>query len=60
MLQTTINNIPNLSEHYIYFNDDIFIGKVFRILIFLQKTEAQFQIYVQRLKKCLFPEKKII
>ena len=26
-IETTICNIPNLSEHYIYFNDDIFLGK---------------------------------
>jgi hypothetical protein len=26
-IETTICNIPNLSEHYIYFCDDIFIGK---------------------------------
>jgi hypothetical protein len=26
-IETTIINIPNLSEHYIYFCDDIFLGK---------------------------------
>jgi hypothetical protein len=26
-IETTITNIPNLSEHYIYFCDDIFIGR---------------------------------
>jgi hypothetical protein len=26
-IETTLCNIPNLSEHYIYFNDDIFLGK---------------------------------
>jgi len=26
-IETTICNIPNLSEHYIYFNDDVFLGK---------------------------------
>lgn len=26
-IETTIHNIPNLSEHYIYFNDDFFVGK---------------------------------
>lgn len=26
-IETTLCNIPNLSEHYIYFNDDVFIGK---------------------------------
>uniref|UniRef100_A0A6C0D9K4 Stealth protein CR2 conserved region 2 domain-containing protein n=1 Tax=viral metagenome TaxID=1070528 RepID=A0A6C0D9K4_9ZZZZ len=25
-IETTIANIPNLSEHYIYFNDDVFLG----------------------------------
>ena len=26
-IESTLCNIPNLSEHYIYFNDDVFIGK---------------------------------
>ena len=26
-IETTISNIPELSEHYIYFNDDFFLGK---------------------------------
>ena len=26
-IETTLCNIPNLSEHYIYFNDDFFLGK---------------------------------
>jgi len=26
-IETTVANIPGLSEHYIYFNDDIFLGR---------------------------------
>lgn len=25
-IETTLHNIPNLSEHFIYFNDDVFLG----------------------------------
>ena len=26
-IETTLSNIPNLSEHFIYFNDDVFLGR---------------------------------
>lgn len=26
-IETTLHNIPNLSEHFIFFNDDFFVGK---------------------------------
>tara|TARA_B100001094_G_C18129955_1_gene771670 strand:+ start:291 stop:572 length:282 start_codon:yes stop_codon:yes gene_type:complete len=26
-IETTIHNLPNLSEHFIYFNDDVLIGR---------------------------------
>ena len=33
-IETTLHNIPNLSEHFIYFNDDFFIGKPLSYLDF--------------------------
>jgi hypothetical protein len=28
VIETTIHTIPNLTEHFIYFNDDLFLGKL--------------------------------
>jgi hypothetical protein len=36
-IETTITRIPNLSEHYIYFCDDIFLGKPLKYTDFFTK-----------------------
>ena len=37
-IETTLHNIPNLSEHFIYFNDDFFIGKTLPFTFFFTLT----------------------
>ena len=35
VIEANLHKIPNLSEHFIYFNDDVFVAKLYRRAIFL-------------------------
>lgn len=37
-IETVLHNIPNLSEHFLYFNDDIFLGRYINYTEFFTKN----------------------
>jgi hypothetical protein len=53
-IETTLCNIPNLSEHYIYFNDDFFIGKPINYTYFFTPDgKAKIMIHALQSKRTL-------
>jgi hypothetical protein len=50
-IETTINNIPELSEHFIYFNDDFYIGKPVSYKDFFTEN-GKMIIYYKQLDNC--------
>lgn len=61
-IETTINNIPNLSEHFIYFNDDFFIGRPVKYTDFFT-NDGKIVVYYRQVTNCgamQKPGKKIV
>lgn len=54
-LETKLHKIPNLSEHYLYFNDDFFLGRKCTPHDFVQKNKPC--IYVEK-RNTLITQKK--
>ena len=51
-IETTLINIPGLSEHFIYFNDDVFLGKNVSYLDFFNKDGSKIIIDDKRIENC--------
>ena len=51
-IETTIINIPDLSEHFIYFNDDVFLGKNVSYLNFFNKDGSKIIVDDKRIENC--------
>jgi hypothetical protein len=51
-IETTIINIPGLSEHFIYFNDDVFLGNNVSYLNFFNKDGSKIIVDDKRIENC--------
>ena len=51
-IETTMVNIPGLSEHFIYFNDDVYLGNYVSYLDFFNKDGSKIIVDDLPLNKC--------
>jgi len=51
-IETTLINIPNLSEHFIYFNDDVFLGNYVDYTDFFSEDGEKMIVNSKLIKKC--------
>ena len=51
-IETTIINIPGLSEHFIYFNDDVYLGNYVSYLDFFNKDGSKIIVDKKHINKC--------
>lgn len=62
-IETSLVNIPDLSEHFIYFNDDFYLGNKVYYTDFFNKDGSKIIINSKIIKKCsdmkLYPNDKI-
>lgn len=58
-IESTITNIPNLSEHYIYFCDDIFLGKPCKYTEFFTPDGKALVDYYCKINNSLLLDKNV-
>jgi len=51
-IETTLINIPKLSEHFIYFNDDFYLGNYVSYLDFFNHDGSKIVVDSDRIKDC--------
>lgn len=51
-IETTMANIPNLSEHFIYMNDDVYLGKPLSYLNFFT-SDGKIVIDQEKIRNCV-------